>query len=139
MKKYLCAGAVALAMTGLLPTFPATASDYGSYAEQGATTAINVARIKSVLHLRPDQERYWPPVEAALRRLAERQHTKAEAGGFVHRISARVVSVVLDNTAIARLASAARPLVAVLDPEQMQAASGLADEMGLGPVVAALR
>jgi zinc resistance-associated protein len=139
MKKLLCAGAVALAMTGLLPTLPATASDYGSYAEQGAATAINVARIKSALHLRPDQERYWPPVEAALRRLAERQHTKAETGGFVHRISSRVVSVVLDNAAIARLASAARPLVAVLDPEQMQAASGLADEMGLGPVVAALR
>jgi hypothetical protein len=139
MKKTLCAGALALAMTGLLPTLPATASDYGTYAEQGAATAINVARIKSVLHLRPDQERYWPAVESALRRLAERQHARSETGGFVHRISSRVVSVVLDNTAIARLAAAARPLVASLDPEQMQAASGLADEMGLGPVVAALR
>jgi len=139
MKKALCAGVLALAMTGLLPTLPATASDYGTYAEQGAATAVNVARIKSALHLRPDQERYWPPVEAALRRLADRQHTRSEAGGFVHRISSRVVSVVLDNAAIARLAAVARPLVAVLDPEQMQTASGLADEMGLGPVVAALR
>lgn len=139
MKKALCAGALALAMTGLLPTLPATASDYGAYTEQGATTAINVARIKSVLHLRPDQERYWPPVEAALRRLADRQHTRAETGGFVHRISSRVVSVVLDNAAVARLAAAARPLISVLDAEQMQAASGLANEMGLGPVVAALR
>jgi hypothetical protein len=139
MKKALCAGALALAMTGLLPTLPATASDYGTYAEQGAATAINVARIKSALHLRSDQERYWPAVEAALHRLAERQHTRSESGGIVHRISSRVVSVVLDNAAIARLASAARPLVSVLDPEQMQAASGLADEMGLGPVVAALR
>ena len=139
MKKALCAGALALAMTGLLPTLPATASDYGSYAEQGATTAINVPRIKSALHLRPDQERYWPAVETALRRLAERQHATSATGGFVHRISSRVVSVVLDNAAVARLASAARPLISVLDPEQMQAASGLADEMGLGPVVAALR
>jgi len=49
------------------------------------------------------------------------------------------VSIVLDNAAIARLAAAARPLIAVLDQEQMQAASGLASEMGLGPVVAAMR
>jgi hypothetical protein len=139
MKNVLCAGAVALAMTGLLPTLPATASDYGTYAEQGAATAINIGRIKSALRLRPEQERYWPAVESALRRLAERQHPKSETGGFVHRISSRVVSVVLDNAAIARLAAAARPLAATLDPEQMQAASGLADEMGLGPVVAALR
>ncbi len=139
MKKTLCAGALALAMTGLLPTLPATASDYGTFAEQGAATVINVTRIKSALHLRPEQERYWPAVESALRRLADRQHTKSETGGFVHRVSSRVVSVVLDNAAIARLAAAARPLVATLDPEQMQAASGLADEMGLGPVVAALR
>jgi len=138
MKKTLCAGALALAMTGLLPTLPATASDYGTYAEQGAATAINVARIKSALHLRPEQERYWPAVESALRRLAGRQHT-SETGGIVHRISSRVVSVVLDNAAVARLAAAARPLIAVLDPEQMQAASGLANEMGLGSVVAALR
>ena len=139
MKKTLCAGALALAMTGLLPTLPATASDYGTYAEQGAATAINVARIKSALHLRPEQERYWPAVESALRRLAGRQHAKSETCGIVHRISSRVVSVVLDNAAIARLAAAARPLIAVLDPEQMQAASGLANEMGLGSVVAALR
>jgi hypothetical protein len=139
MKKTLCAGALALAMTGLLPMLPATASDYGPYAEQGAATAINVSRIKSALHLRPDQQRYWPAVESALRRLAERQHAKGETGGFVHRISSRVVSVVLDNAAVARLAAAARPLAATLDPEQMQTASGLANEMGLGAVVAALR
>jgi hypothetical protein len=139
MKKTLCAGALALAMTGLLPTLPATASDYGTYAEQGAATAINVARIKSTLHLRPEQERYWPAVESALRRLADRHAARSEGGGFVHRVSSRVVSVVLDNAAVARLAAAARPLVATLDPGQMQAASGLADEMGLGPVVAALR
>jgi hypothetical protein len=139
MQKTLCAGALALAMTGLLPTLPATASDYGAYAEQGAATAINVARIKSTLRLRPEQERYWPAVESALRRLADRHQTRSDTGGFVHRISSRVISVVLDNAAIARLAAAARPLVATLDPEQMQAASGLANEMGLGPVVAALR
>ena len=66
MKKTLCAGALALAMTGLLPTLPATASDYGTYAEQGMATSVTIGRIKSALHLRPDQERYWPAVESAL-------------------------------------------------------------------------
>ena len=138
MKNALCAGAIALAMTGLLPTLPATASDYGSYAAQGMATTINIGRIKSALHLRPDQERYWPAVEAALH-AAKRQQSSSEQAGFVRRISNRVVSIVMDNAAIARVAAAARPLAAVLDQEQMQAASGLANEMGLGPVVAALR
>jgi hypothetical protein len=139
MKNALCAGAVALAMTGLLPMLPATASDTGTYAAQGMAASINVARIKSALHLRPDQERYWPAVEAALNAVAKHQQAEAEQGGFVRRISHRVVSIVLDNAAVARLASAARPLIARLDDEQLQTASGLANEMGLGPVVAALR
>ena len=59
--------------------------------------------------------------------------------GLVHRISHRVVSVVLSSAAVQRLAVAARPLLAKLDEDQMRAAHGLAAEMGLGPVVAALR
>jgi hypothetical protein len=47
---------------------------------------------------------------------------------------------VLNSAAVERLAVAARPLVAMLNDEQMHSASGLAQEMGLGPVVlAALR
>ena len=139
MMNALCAGAIALAMTGLVPTLPATASDYGTYAAQGMATSVNIGRIKSALHLRPDQERYWPAVESALQSIAKRQQASNEQAGIVRRISNRVVSIVLDNAAVARVAAAARPLIAVLDQQQMQAASGLANEMGLGPVVAALR
>lgn len=139
MKYALCAGALALAMTGLLPSFPAAASETNVYAIEGMAASINIARIKNVLRLRPDQERFWPAVETALRGVAKRQQAQSEQGGFVSRISGRVVSIVLDNAAVARLAAAARPLISVLDPDQMQAASGLANEMGLGPVVAALR
>jgi hypothetical protein len=57
----------------------------------------------------------------------------------MRRISHRVVSVVLNSAAVQRLAVAARPLVAMLNEEQMRAAHGLAREMGLGPVVAALK
>jgi hypothetical protein len=139
MKTFLCAGACALAVAGLLSVAtPVYAGESGAFGYERPATAIDVARIKSVLRLTADQERYWPPVEAALRDIARRQ-THDEDAGFVRRISRRVVSVVLDSAAIQRLAVAARPLIAVLDQQQMQAASGLAEEMGLGPVVAALR
>lgn len=136
MKQTFRAGVFALAMTGLLPALPVHAASYGMAEAQ--TASINVARIKSVLRLTPEQEPYWPAVEAALRDVARRQ-AQAEPTGLMRRISNKVVSVVLDSAAIQRLAVAARPLIAKLDATQMQAAHGLAQEMGLGPVVAALR
>lgn len=129
MKKTIYAGVFALAMAGLVSNVSV------SYASEGAS-AIDVVRIKSVLKLTPGQEPYWPPVENALRSLA-RQQAAAEPEGIVRRISRRVVSVVLNSAAVERLASAARPLIGVLNQEQMRAASGLAREMGLGPVVMA--
>lgn len=142
MNKILCAGAVALAMTGLFSTVSAThAADFSANSEQGQAPAasINIARIKSMLKLTPAQERYWAPVEAALRDLERHQASSAEPSGLVRRVSHRVVAVALNSAAIRRLVVAARPLVGVLDPEQMQTAHGLAQEMGLGPVVAALK
>jgi hypothetical protein len=141
MRLTVCAGAFALAMLALLSNgSPAGAREIMSAnGDQGQPSAsINIARIKSVLKLTPEQEPYWGPVEAALRDVA-RQQTQPETGGLVHRISHRVVSVVLNAAAVQRLAAAARPLLATLDAEQMRAAHGLAQEMGLGPVVAALR
>jgi len=131
-----CAGAVALAMAGLLSNnHEARAADFA--AEQHARVAsIDIGRIRSVLRLTPQQERYWHPVEAALRQLAAHE-PQPEANGYLHRISQRVVSVALNSAAVARLAAAARPLVAVLDDEQKQAAGRLAQEMGLGEVVMA--
>ncbi|HYC16518.1 MAG TPA: hypothetical protein VEC94_04870 [Pseudolabrys sp.] len=138
MKMILCAGVFALATIGLLSAgVPTDAAEINAHADQ-ATAAINIARIKSVLKLTPAQEPYWAPVESALRDL-ERRQAPAESTGLVHRVSHRVVSVVLNSAAVQRLAVAARPLIAMLDAEQMRAAHGLAQEMGLGPVVAALR
>ena len=139
MKIVFCAGACALAIVGVLPaSAQVRAGEQTALSYSQPATAIDIGRIKSVLRLTAVQERYWPPVEAALRDLARRQAPDEQAG-FVRRISRRMVSVVLDAAAIQRLSVAARPLVAVLDPQQMQAASGLAQEMGLGPAVAALR
>jgi len=138
MKKLLFAGAFLLAAVGLFSTGPAAkAGDIGSsYASHPISASIDVARIHSVLQLTQEQERYWRPVEAALRDLSRRQeHGQNE--GFVHRVSRRLVQIVLDSAAVQRLAVAARPLIARLDDRQKQAASELAQEMGLGPVVLA--
>jgi hypothetical protein len=140
MRMILCAGAVALATIGLLSFAPASqAREFNSNSEYGQQSAsIDIARIKSALRLTPSQERYWSPVEAALRELGHRQ-SQTENEGLVRRISHRVVSIALNSAAIHKLAVAARPLIGVLDEQQMQTAHGLAQEMGLGPVVAALR
>lgn len=140
MKMTVCAGAVALAMTGLLSNVASVhAREITANAEMAQSSAsINIARIKSALKLTPAQEPYWAPVEAALRDLNHRQ-AQSEGDGLVRRISHRVVSIALNSAAIQKLAAAARPLIGVLDAEQMRTAHGLAQEMGLGPVVAALR
>jgi hypothetical protein len=141
MKMTVCAGAVALAVTGLLSIVPSVrARDLSVESDQAPMSAsVDLARIKSALHLTAAQEPYWAPIEATLRELSRRQSHAVEHEGLVHRISHRVVTIVLDSATIRRLVAATRPLVEKLDYQQMQTAHGLAQEMGLGPVVAALR
>jgi hypothetical protein len=126
MRFTLCAGLVALAATGLVSgsITPVAATEAGfARAQTQAPVNIDLARIRSVLHLTAAQERYWPAVESALRRLSNRPGA---------------LGAVLNSAAVARLVAAARPLLGVLDDNQRQAAYGLAQEMGLGPVLAAL-
>jgi hypothetical protein len=138
MRKMLFAGALALAGLSLLAVNgPAVAQDVGAISVGQEAAAVDIGRIKHALHLTAEQQRYWPPVEAALRAIARRQ-AQAEPTGLVHRISHRVVSIVLNGNAIRRLAVAARPLIATLRDDQKQDAVALAQEMGLGPVLAAL-
>ena len=138
MRMTVCAGVIALAALSLFSTAPvAIAADIDS-AMPAQTASIDVARIKSALHLTPAQEAHWAPVEAALRDLARRQERDAN-DGLVRRVSKRVVQVALNSATIHRLVAAARPLVKTFDEQQKQTAHGLAMEMGFGPVVAALK
>ncbi len=140
MKKTIFAGALALAAIAMLSGTSGAFADDGSgitTAQPQQAAAVDIARVKRVLMLTPEQEAYWPPVEAALRALA-RRHAATEPAGLVRRISHRVVSIVLDGAAIKRLAAAARPLIATLHDDQKQVAVAMAREMGLGPVLAAL-
>ncbi len=138
MRQVVFAGVLALAMSGMLSITSSTyAEEFNGVVASHETTAIDIARIKRVLQLTPEQERYWPPIEAALRDLA-RHDAPAEPAGLVHRISHRVVSIALDSAAVGRLARVARPLIERLRDDQKQSAMALAQEMGLGPVLAAL-
>jgi hypothetical protein len=133
MKMRLLAGAIALALFGCVLDFGSAANAYDTSTAQ---PRIDIPRIKSVLRLTPEQQAYWPPVEAALRRLARDQVRESES--MVRSVSHRVYSFVLDAAAIARIGAAARPLVRVLDDRQKQDAIALCHEMGLGQVLAAL-
>lgn len=139
MKYAFCAGAFVLAVIGSLTIVPAaSAGDWSNNysAQRSAPVSIDIVRIHSVLQLNQEQERYWQPVETALRGLARHQE-RSENEGIVRRVSRRIVQIALDSAAVHRLAVAARPLIARLTDQQKQAAGQLAQEMGLGPVVMA--
>jgi len=137
MRLKLFASVVALALLGSVPAFTATAQAYDSASIQGR---IDIARIKSVLKLTPEQQHYWPAVESALRSIARQQvqQMTEQSDGLVRRVSNRMYSFVMDSATIARVGAAARPLVKVLDDRQKQDAIALCHEMGLGQVLAAL-
>jgi hypothetical protein len=85
----------------------------------------DIARIKEHLHLTPDQQRMWPPVEAALRNLAYRRAREARRrGGAVQLADA-------DSTEVQGLKSAAIPLLMSFNDEQKDEVRSLAHGMGL--------
>ena len=91
-----------------------------------------------MLQLTPQQEAYLAAGRGRVARPRAPPGAGRESAGLVHRISHRVVSIVLNGAAVSRLARAARPLIAALRDDQKQGAMVLAQEMGLGPVLAAL-
>jgi len=80
-------------------------------------TEAQISSLKSGLKLMPHQEKYWPAVEAALRRLAFR---KTPDGAMV-----------LDSASMHGLYAAAAELVESLDPTQLGEAQRLARMVGL--------
>jgi hypothetical protein len=138
MTRMIFAAALALAAFGFAPAFTSVANAYDSVATK---PRIDISRIKSVLRLTPDQQAYWPAVEAALRGLAHRQVQEQQGDqteGLVKRVSNRVYAYALDAASLARIGAAVRPLVKVLDERQKKDAVALCHEMGLGQVLAAL-
>jgi len=139
MKSKLFAGALALASVVVLlhGTREVVASEFHETAIE-RITAIDIVRIKNVLRLTAAQQPFWAPVEATLIDISRQQKLPPESEAIFRRINRRAVTIALNGAAVARLAAAARPLVAALDEQQRQIALQIAQEMGLGPVIASL-
>jgi len=110
-------------------------SDAGANLSAAASLASGltmgrIAHIKAMLKLTPEQQRCWPPVEAALRDLAE---------GSRHPRPGRVVvaPAAVSQSKLQRLASAAMPLIMLLREDQKRKASAMARAMGLTSVASA--
>ena len=141
MLKVIAAAAAALFVAVSAPGFAQAASP-GSSERSGAAdwgtftnTRINV--VKAALQLTPDQEKYWPAIEKAIRARAEHRRTRivnaAEAmadkgnGGLLEALRDRNPVEAMHNRAEAlsqrstdlkNLADAWQPLYKTLKPEQ---------------------
>ena len=97
----------------------------------------HIARLRSALNLKPEQQRYWAPVESALRALARQQAREGSSGGFVQRVSDRASAVAGTAVQLRRLASAATPLIRSLDERQKSTAMAFVHSAGFGHLAAA--
>jgi hypothetical protein len=97
-----------------------------------------IAQVKSMLRLTPSQERYWPPVEAALRSLARQAAQSDDTDGMMQRVKAKARSFAVNAAAIQRVVAAARPLIRTLDEEQKQTARSLVSSYGGTSLASAL-
>jgi hypothetical protein len=88
-----------------------------------------IASIKRRLNLTPDQERYWPAVEAELRKM---EYAKRTAGG------SRTASVDMSKVNVEGLKSAGYPLVMSFSDDQRRELKSLAHLLGLESVMAGL-
>lgn len=114
-----CGAAVAQQPPGPPPGAPYTAED------AAAILDARLAALKTVLRLTPDQEKLWPPVEAAIRDAVKGAVARREK-----RMSAPPPATVLDvlgqvadaeearGKALRAFVDAAKPLVAALTPAQ---------------------
>jgi hypothetical protein len=129
--KAALAGVIALTAIGSAFSQERMATRFRPASHAGAGFVLTngqIHRMKATLRLTRLQERYWPPIEAALREMArEPTHKPAAGEGGTGAI---------DPAKVQRLASVAYPLLASLDESQKRDAMAFARAMGLGSLVA---
>jgi hypothetical protein len=141
MLKMVAAGVTALFLAASPLAYAQSSSDEVrerlSAADLSALTDARVNIVKTALQLTPDQEKYWPPIEDAIRaRAKDREARLASAAARVAELRDRNLTEVLRNRdpvafmhrradALAQrsadlknLADAWQPLYATLTPEQ---------------------
>src|SRR5262249_14283946 len=91
-----------------------------------------LASIKGRLKLTPDQEHYWPGVEAALRAIGWRAAHSTNMGNG----QAKLAAIDPDSSEVQQLKSAAFPLIMSMNEDQKREVRTLAQVMGLERVAA---
>lgn len=143
MLKAALAGALALAAVGVLPASADPIETTGSVHRGGQGAGLSesqIAQAKAALRLKPEQERYWPRVAAALRSVARSsvRAVEADENGFVQRVRGRAASLSAQAAGARRVLAAAMPLIRSLDAEQKQTAMSMVRAAGFGHLASRL-
>jgi len=137
MKKFAIAGIAALAIAGSTAVYAQHRPWFHDHArlspeDRAAFTDARIAAVKAGLKLTPDQEKLWPPVEAAVRDFAKLRIDRANArmnaerdsqdsqkpSDPVARLRDRADTMATSAAAMKRIADAADPLYKTLDDGQ---------------------
>ena len=140
MLKTVAAGLTALFVTAFslayaqAPSATTTATSGGdqqaarlSAADLNALTDARIGIVKAALQLTPEQAKYWPAVEEAIRnramgrqvRLAARQRDQGD-GDPIDMVRHRADALAQRSAELKQLADAWQPLAGTLTPEQKQ-------------------
>jgi hypothetical protein len=155
MKKVLLAGVAALAIAGSTVVYAQHRPWSHDHVrmnpeDRAAFTDARIAAVKAGLKLTPDQEKLWPPVEAAVRDLAKLRIDRANArmnarrddsqdaqkqesqnlGDPVARLRERADTMATTAAAMKKIADAADPLYKTLDDGQKRRLGILTHHMG---------
>jgi hypothetical protein len=137
MKKILLAGVAAIAITGSSLAYAQHREWFNhmrmSPEDRAAFADARIAAVKAGLELTPDQQKLWPPVEAAVRDFAKLRIDRANArmnaekndssdaqkpDDPVARLRARADRMAATAAVLKRIADAADPLYKTLDDGQ---------------------
>src|ERR1700687_5521928 len=104
MKKVFLAGVAALAIAGSTVAYAQQHQWFHDHArmspeDRAALTDARIAAVKAGLKLTPDQEKLWPPVEAAVRDLAKLRIDRANARMNAQRNDSQVAQKADDPVA----------------------------------------
>ena len=114
MTRITAAAAIALllttsSLTCAAETSPTAGAAQPSAADLKALTDMRVGIVKAALQLTPDQEKYWPAVEEALRTRAKNQQARLERLAELHANGA--VDALHDRNPIEHMQSRADRLI----------------------------
>lgn len=137
MRKFLLAGVAALAIAGTTMVYAQHSPWFREHMrlsteDRAALTDAQIAAVHAGLKLTPDQEKLWPPVEAAVRDFAKMRIDRANArmnarpddqdaerqDDPVARLRERADNMAASATAMKKIADAADPLYKALDDGQ---------------------